>query len=216
MTRVKSWITVPPCSPDALEPGAGPSCDRSIEFAFIEPPFWFLENEVGMPSRKLACGLRWVVGGPFRPAARRIVHEPHDTVGRDDIGTRGNQGRVGLKLLGDMSLGVIGIQNDQDLVAGPKEPADAVDDIWRGGISLDEGNIACKLVRFDRPTVPRTDLDVHAHHATLAAHGLEQGGIEDQRTTMSHAGFDDDIRTQREDGLLQPDEVFRVLNDRAP
>src|SRR3954470_14418547 len=32
---------------------------------------------------------------------------------------------------------------------------------------------------------------------------------------MSHAGFDDDIRTQREDGLLQPDEVFRVLNDRA-
>ena len=33
---------------------------------------------------------------------------------------------------------------------------------------------------------------------------------------MSHAGFDDDIRTQREDGLLQPDEVFRVLNDRAP
>ena len=33
---------------------------------------------------------------------------------------------------------------------------------------------------------------------------------------MSHAGLDDDIGTQREDGLLQPDEVFRVLNDRAP
>ena len=132
----------------------------------------------GMPSRKLARGLRWVVGDPFRPAARRIVHEPHDTVGRDDIGTGGDQGRVGLKLLGDMSLGVIGIQNDQDLVAGPKESAGAVDDIRRGGISLDQCNIACKLVGFDRPTVRRADLDVHPHHATLAAHRLEQGGIE--------------------------------------
>ncbi len=150
MTRVKSWIPAPPCSPDALEPGAGPSCDRSIEFAFIEPPFWFLENEVGMPSRKLACGLRWVVGGPFRPAARRIVHGPHDTVGRDDIGTGSDQGRVGLKLLGNMSLGVIGIQNDQDLVTGPKEPAGAVNDIRCGGISLDQSKLASSWVSIAR------------------------------------------------------------------
>jgi hypothetical protein len=33
---------------------------------------------------------------------------------------------------------------------------------------------------------------------------------------MSHAGFDDDIWTQREDGLLQPDQVFRMLNIGRP
>ena len=31
------------------------ACDRSIELTFIEPPFWFLENEVRMPGRKLAA-----------------------------------------------------------------------------------------------------------------------------------------------------------------
>src|SRR6476660_6647927 len=106
MTRVKSCITAPRGSSDSLEPGTRPSGDRSIELTFIEPPFWFLENEVRMPGRKLARGLRGIVGHPFRLAARRIVHQAHDTVGGDNVGAGGDQGCVGLKLLGDVGLGV--------------------------------------------------------------------------------------------------------------
>src|SRR3954447_14791345 len=106
MTRVKSCIKAPRGSSDTLEPGARPSCDRSIELTFIEPPFWFLENEVWMPGRKLARGLRGIVRDPFRLAARRIVDHAHDTVGGDDVGAMGDQGRVGLKFLGDVGLGV--------------------------------------------------------------------------------------------------------------
>src|SRR3954471_4217472 len=105
MTRVKSCITAPRGSSDTLEPGARPGCDRSIELTFIEPPFWFLENEVRMPGCKLARGLCGIIGNPFRLTARCIVHQAHDTVGGDDVGAGGDQGRVGLKLLGDVSLG---------------------------------------------------------------------------------------------------------------
>ena len=66
------------------------------------------------------------------------------------------------------------------LSPGTNEPAGALDDLRRDGISLDQRNVACELVGLDRPTVLGADLDVDPHDATLAAHRLEQGGIEDQ------------------------------------
>ena len=108
-------------SSNPFEPSARPSGDGSVELTFVEPPFWFLENEFGVPSDELVRGLGGIVGDPFRLAARRIVHEPHDAVGGDDIGTGADQGRVGLELLGDVNLGVARIEDDQDLVASRRE-----------------------------------------------------------------------------------------------
>src|SRR6476620_8565412 len=216
MTRVKSCIATLPCSSDSSEPGAGPSRDRSVEFTFIEPPFWFLEHEVRTPGGKFPRGLRRIVGGPFRLAPRRIMHESHDSAGGDDIRARADQGRVGLQFLGDMGLGVARIEDHHDLVARADEPLGALDDLRRDGISLDERNVARELVVLDRPAVLGAYLDVDPDDTSIAAHRLEQGGVEDQRTSVSHAGLDNDIGLQCEDDLLQPDQVFRMLDDRSP
>src|SRR5262245_5040623 len=110
-----------------------------------------------------------------------------------------------------MGFGVTRIEYDHDLVVGTNKFTHSLDDFRRGGISLDESNVACKLMAFDRPTVLGTDLDVDAHDASLATHRLEQGGIEDQRTSVRHTSLDDDVWTQREDDLLQSDQILRML-----
>src|SRR6266508_3564924 len=100
--RVKSRIHATSRSEHSLEPGARPSGDGSVKSAFVEPPFWFLENEFGVPGGKVLRGLRGIVGDPFRLAARRVVHEPQDAVRGHYIGPRADQWRVGLEFLGDV------------------------------------------------------------------------------------------------------------------
>src|SRR6266545_3203242 len=111
MTRVKSCITASPRSSDSFEPGTWPSRNRSVELTLIESPFRFLENELGVPRRKFACGLRGIVGTPFRLSTRRIMHQPHDPVRCDDIRAGTYQRRIGLEFLHDVSLGMTRIQN---------------------------------------------------------------------------------------------------------
>src|SRR5262245_985911 len=107
------------------------------------------------------------------------------------------------------------IENNHHLVAGADKRACTSHDFGCGGVALDQGDVACKLVAFDRPAVLRVDLDVDSHHAPLVPQRFEQRGIEDQRTAVSHARLDDDVGTQRDDRLLQSNQIFRMLDDRA-
>src|SRR4051812_40897224 len=102
-----------------------------------------------------------------------------------------------------MILGMVGIENDDDLVAGTNKLLRALDNFGRGRITLDQRNIACKIVGFDRSTVLRADLDVDPHDAPFATHGLKQRSVKDERASVGDPGLYDDIRMQCEDNLLQ-------------
>src|SRR5262249_46025171 len=81
--------------------------------------------------------------------------------------------------------------------------------------ALDRGHAACTRLACDRLAVLRAAFDADPHHAAFGPQRLEQRGVEDQRAAVSHAGLDDDVGTQRDDRLLQPNQIFRMLDDRT-
>ncbi len=66
-------------------------------------------------------GFRRVVVDPFWCAARDVVEHFHGAVGGDDVGAGGYELEVCLKLVGDVRLGVIAIENDEDAVVGHEQ-----------------------------------------------------------------------------------------------
>jgi hypothetical protein len=215
MTRVKLRI-------DALVPGHEFRFSQALGQAVIvrSSPLSLnrqlgSSNEFRMMCGKFDRGLRRVVGDPFGAAARCVVDEAHDAVGGNEVGVRRNEGRIGLELCCDVRLGVTRVENDHDPIAWANACARPADHFRRDGVSLDEGNGGRKLVRFDGAAVVRTDLDIDADDPPRSAHRLEQRRVEDQRAPVRDAGLDDDVGPQVEDHLLQPDEILRVLDDRA-
>ena len=51
----------------------------------------------------------------------------------DPIISRGNKVSTKAQLLQDLGLGVVGIQQDHDLLIGSNQPRDLPDDLFRGG-----------------------------------------------------------------------------------
>ena len=68
---------------------------------------------------------------------------------------------------------------------------------------------------FDRLTIMRPNLDIDPDDAP-SPHQLTETRRINQRTTMSDPGFDDDIRFQSVNDLLQSDHVIRQLDNRPP
>src|SRR5215470_10221458 len=65
---------------------------------------------------------------------------------------------------------------------------------------------------FDSLAVVGTNLDIDSNH-TAMAHRLTQRGIENQRSTVCNAGFDDHVGLDTVDDLLRANHVLWKLND---
>ena len=80
--------------------------------------------------------------------------------------------------------------------------------------ALDQRDVLEELVRLDRLTVVRADLDVDADHVTVS-HRLAEGRVEDERAAVRDPRLDDDVRLDAIDGLLDADHVLGELDHRA-
>ncbi len=69
-------------------------------------------------------------------------------------------------------------------------------------------------MRLDGAAIVRADLDVDADHAA-AAHGLEEAGVEDERSAVGDARLDDDVGLHPVDHLLDAQHVLGKLDDGA-
>ena len=114
-----------------------------------------------------------------------------------------------------MIAGVVGIEHDHDVLAGPDARANRLDYRRIGGTAFDQGDAPAHRVTLDGQTVVLADLDVYPDDSTTAQK-LEQRGVEDQGAPMGYSALNDDVRSLFPDQLLDHQDVFGELNDRDP
>ena len=82
-----------------------------------------------------------------------------------------------------------------------------------GRASLAQRNQRRERMRFDGRAVGRADLNIDAYHPSFA-HGLAEGRVKDERSTMRDARFDNHVGLHGPKNLLGPDHVLGQLDDR--
>src|ERR1051326_3894711 len=69
-------------------------------------------------------------------------------------------------------------------------------------------------MRFDRLAVVWSNFDVDADDASMV-HRLAQARVVNETAAVGHAGFDDYVGTHCVDQFLEPDHIFRQLDERT-
>src|SRR5690349_12559407 len=110
-----------------------------------------------------------------------------------------------------MCAAVIGVEHDHHAFVRANAVTYSGERSWRRRTALNESDAGSHRVRLDSNAVMSINVDIDANGATIA-HRLEQAGVEDQRSAVRYASFDDDVRPQAPDDFLHADHVLRQLH----